>query len=235
MVSLTRLLAILLVFLTVVFKPTDAFVTKESILKLHNLSTRTLKDWQVRLLNIVLERRLRFQRLLNGLRDADSCVLGRERAIKEANAALQAARACRYNNLPFTTYERKRDSCFMRASLLEKAEKLRNKCQSLERAARYACEESRTQVLSDLSVVQQDCVDIGRPVLGKTPDCAEMLPLKERLAAATATSCDGDGGETAGEEQELERLIKKADDRLDELLNGRAAPQSNDPRFPINF
>lgn len=226
---------LLLLLTTTLTAPTTAFMTTNSVLKLRNISSRTLKDWQVRLLNVVLERRLRFQRLLAGLHTSSDCVAQRDRAIAQANMHLQRARDCKYNGLPFATYERKRDSCFMRAALREKSDRLSAKCGRLPAAEKYACDAEFEQLALRLLAVQKDCEDIGRPRLGVLPDCPDLLPLKQQLATVSAQTCEQGAGESALSEDELKGLIKKADDRLDELLNGRAAPASNDPRFPINF
>lgn len=222
---------------------TRGAVTADSALTLPNLVARSgsgLKDWQVRLLNVVLERRLRFERIRAGLglgrSSGDACIAARNARIQEAQSALQSARSCKYNGLDIATYEEKKTSCFMRAARTNKVDKLSARCDTLFGTERVTCQGSLAEYQRQLDIIQSDCEDIGRPVPGVIPNCPLIMPLKERLARVTAEDCTtgtgGDGNLTASE---LDQLIQKANNRIIELLDGTPVPASNDARFPINF
>lgn len=199
---------------------------------LPNIASRMLKDWQVRSLNTVLERRLRFQRLLAGMNTTPRCD-ERNSRLKEADGALEEARNCKYNGLSFSDYEKYRDECFKRPGLQSNIKNLRTKCEKGSQSSRWACNQLE-DAKKTLKSVQKSCEAIGRPVAGMKPDCPEVAQLKENLANVIQEECSGGTGDEETAEK-LQSLISKADNRIEELLDGQPVPASNDPRFEINF
>lgn len=217
----------------------NARVTNEHVeaemLKLPGVANRVLQDWQVRILKIVLERRLRFERLLAATQTDSTCVKDRDGQLKKATADLDAARSCKYNGLSYSDYEKSRDVCFTRGPLLREVGDLKTKCKTLSGGQRTQCHEMLADKQAKLALAQTACEKIGRAQVGFVPQCTEIAPLKAELERVTAIVCDGSDNAEGLSTVELEQLVEKANVRIEELLKGDAAPQSNDPRFPINF
>lgn len=203
----------------------------ERIIKMARVSmkqaTGALSAWRIRLLKKVIERLMRTKATLEVAMEKQECNAKKTLKLKEALAALNAVRKCRYNNLPFSKYRPLRDLCFMRNGIKQKLGKSDNNCKKFygQKERRQMCRERVARLEAQLVAAQKACVKIGRadgPV-----KCPSFADVKAAVQAAKDIDCGGNLMSIP----ELTALVEKDTARVTDLLNGTPYP-SNDPRFP---